>query len=466
MCYGSGSMSPPHCRAAFQSSIASLLCFLSFVIAAPARADDPPADRQHRMSYLDNGVIRLGVDPNLGGAITYLARSGSGDDQNLVNSWDCGRQIQMSYYGGPVPFTPDGKQPKPEWRALGWNPIQVGDAFGHRSRVTDVHNDGKRIDVKCVPLQWPLENVPGECTFECELALDGPVVHAHCRLVNRRADHRQYPGRGQELPAVYTNAPWYKLITYRGDRPFTNDALSRVEKNPKAIWSHWLGTESWAALVDDHDFGLGVFSPGRVEFTGGFYGRPGTGGPHDNSTGYIAPTGPEILDWNVEHEYRYDLIVGQLAAIRKYVYDHAVRPAPPAYRFEHDRQGWSYVNAVDMGWPVRNELNVLLEQDDPQLHGPVGFWQAADAGTLVIHATSHCVTADARVFWRTPDDAEFAERKSKGFTLISDGNSHSYRIELSESPVWKGAIVQLRLDPVASGGKGEWIRIQSIAFEK
>ena len=107
-------------------------------VATNAMADNGQerARRQSaRMSYLDNGVIRLGVDLNLGGAITYLSRSGT--EQNLVNSYDCGRQIQMSYYSGPVPFAVAGKQPKPEWRFIGWNPIQVGDAFGNSSKLLE-----------------------------------------------------------------------------------------------------------------------------------------------------------------------------------------------------------------------------------------------------------------------------------------------------------------------------------------
>ena len=47
------------------------------LVAANAMADNGQerARRQAaKMSYLDNGVIRLGVDLNLGGAITYLSR--------------------------------------------------------------------------------------------------------------------------------------------------------------------------------------------------------------------------------------------------------------------------------------------------------------------------------------------------------------------------------------------------------
>ena len=63
---------------------------------------------------------------------------------------------------------------------------------------------------------------------ECWFSLEGSAVHARCRLVNRRPDHAQYPARRQELPAIYTNGPWHRLMTYRGDRPFTGGELSRI----------------------------------------------------------------------------------------------------------------------------------------------------------------------------------------------------------------------------------------------
>src|SRR4051812_2271432 len=140
----------------------------------------PPKAHTPRMSYLDNGVIKLGVDLNVGGAVTYLSKSG--DDLNVINSWDWGRQVQMSYYAGPVPFTPRGKEPAKEWRGLGWNPIQAGDHFGNASKVVEERNDGKQIFVKCVPMQWPLDDEPGECTFEAWYELDGTAVRVRAAL--------------------------------------------------------------------------------------------------------------------------------------------------------------------------------------------------------------------------------------------------------------------------------------------
>jgi hypothetical protein len=418
----------------------------------------PPAT----MSYLDNGVIRVGVDLTIGGAITWVSKSGS--DVNLINSADWGRQIQMSHYSGPVPFQPPGTRLSKAWEGLGWNPIQSGDCFGNRSKVVDQRNDGKELYVKCIPMQWPLDNVPGECTYECWIRLRGSTALVRSRMVNHRSDRTQYPGRDQELPAIYTNGPWYRLITYDGDKPFTGDKLREIP--PQFPWVGWQATENWAALVDDHDFGLGVYEPGVYRMIGGFAGKPGKGGPKDGPTGYIAPLHAEILDWNIDYDYRYTLIVGTLDEIRKTVSALAQKPAPPNYVFEKDRQHWRYVNATDTGWPIRGELDVKLEANDPQLLGPAAFWLARDAPRLTIRAAFHTDPAQAVLFWSRHDAPGFTEARSVPFDIVPDGKMHTYVLDLSRSPEYRGAITGLRFDPIPAGKPGDWVRIQSIGFER
>ena len=104
------------------------------------------------MSWLDNGVIRVGIDRSLGGAITWLSQSTAVTPRpaNVINSHDFGRQIQMSFYSGPVPFGVEQKKPQPHWRHLGWNPIQSGDDYGNRSRVLEHRNDEKEIYIRCL----------------------------------------------------------------------------------------------------------------------------------------------------------------------------------------------------------------------------------------------------------------------------------------------------------------------------
>ena len=442
-----------------------LACFA----AAPVKAQTTkPADAN--MSYLDNGVIRIGVNLDLGGAITYLADSKK--PVNVVNSFDWGRQIQMSFYSWPKPYTPGGKQPNKHWRMLGWNPIQSGDCFGNRSKVIDHHNDGKTLHLRCIPMQWPLDNEPGHCTFESWIELKGSTAHVRCRLNNARRDKTLYPARAQELPAVYTNGFLYRLLTYDGERPFTGAKLTQITKrwgppqSPSAgnPWAVWQATESWAALLNDDDWGLGVWTPGTYSYHGGFYAEPGAGGPKDKPTGYIGPRHIEILDHDIRYEYGYVLILGSIEDIRRYVYENADRPDPPDYRFVADRQHWHYANCRDTGWPIRGELHVLLDEDQPRLIGPPSFWKATDAPRLTIRAAFRTKEDHAVIRWRCRGEKKFAAAKRLAFPVQPDGQYRTYEINLATSPDYRGIVRALRLDPAARGGEGQFVRIESISF--
>ncbi|HWE94051.1 MAG TPA: hypothetical protein VG269_08825 [Tepidisphaeraceae bacterium] len=424
--------------------------------AGPARAEG------ERMSYLDNGVIRLGVDLDLGGAITHLSKAKAGE--NVVNSFDWGRQIQMSQYCGPIPFAPHGKKPRDDWAGLGWNPIQVGDCFGNRSKIIEHRNDGKSIYVRCVPMQWPLNDEPGECTFECWIELKDNAAQVRSRMVNHRADKTQYPARGQELPAVYTNGPLWRLMTYVGDKPFTGDAL--VQQPARMPWSTWEATENWAALVNDAGWGLGVWNPGAYKFIGGFAGKPGAGGPKDDPTGYIAPIGDDVIDHDIDYQFQYTLILGDLKEIRQYVYAHAQKPAPPTYRFEKDRQHWSYADATDAGWPIAGELNILLDGKHPELRGPMGFWSAKDAPMLYVEAAGHTTQPHGRVYWRRHDSPTYSADKSIAIEWNLDEKFRTYEVPLGTSAEYRESITGLRIDPVSAGAAGDFIRIKSISLRK
>jgi hypothetical protein len=273
----------------------------------------------------------------------------------------------------------------------------------------------------------------------------------------------------QELPAVYVNGPWYRLMTYAGDKPFTGDALTRIQNKVepgKFPWARWQATENWAALVDDDDWGLGLWHPDVYRFFGGFIGKPGAGGSKDNPTGYIGPARLEILDHNIVYEYNYVLILGGLQEIRRYVYAHAKRPAPPSYHFDHDRQHWHYTDASDSGWPISGELRVLLNGKHPHLISPEGLWLAADAPVLVLEAAVHTGQKRARVFWTRLDAPSLSPALSLPFDVQAGPQYHAYEVPLASSQEYRGAITGLRLAPAPEGGPDSSIRIRSISFKK
>jgi hypothetical protein len=417
---------------------------------------------EDKIDYLDNGVIRIGINLDLGGSITYLADAKS--KENIVNSFDWGRQIQQSYYSGPVPF----QNPKPEWKGLGWNPIQSGDCYGNRSKILEHTNDGKTLYVKTVPMHWPLNNVPGECSMETWIELDASTAKIRCRLNNARSDKTAYGARSQELPAIYTVGTLWKLMTYTGAEPFTGGELERIKKIPTGSsfpWAHFRATENWAALVNDKDWGLGVFTPGTFAYIGGFNGKENSGGIKDGPCGYIAPLQNEIIDHNIIYDYSYTLVLGNLSDIRAYAVQH--KPdARPDFRFAKDRQHWTLVHATDSGWPITEKWRVLFEKSDPQLIGPPGLWKAADAPVLFIRATTNAKKPAAQIYWQRVGDKNFGPKQCADFTLTADGVPHTYEIKLAESPEYTGSISQLRFDPVADGTVGEFIEVEYIGWKK
>jgi hypothetical protein len=178
----------------------------------------------------------------------------------------------------------------------------------------------------------------------------------------------------------------------------------------------------------------------------------------------VSPTRPEIFDHDIDYSYDYTLIVGTLDEIRAYVYDHARRPGPPSYRFRDDRRGWIYHDARDGGMPIKGELRISPDGEDPQLIAPAGFWKAADARTLYIEAAVSASSPRGQVFWSRFDAPGFSADRAADVSWKSDGQYHLYRVKLSESAGYRGIITGLRLDPVNGRDDTAVFRIRSIGF--
>lgn len=443
---------------------------LMITLAPFARAADAPAFSG--MSYLDNGVVKIGINLDIGGAITYLSKSGS--EENIINSHDWGRQIQMSFYSGPVPYVPEnGKQPAKNWTFIGWNPIQSGDAYNNPSKVLEYTNDGTKLYVKCIPMHWPLDNEPGECTFESWLTLEGNTVRVRSQINNAREDATQYPARGQELPAVYSNGTFYRLFTYDGDQPFTGGPLRLVDKvwdtrippaeAPGGPWDSWYATENWAALVNEADFGVGIWTPNTYAYTGGFAGAPGSGGPKDGPTGYISPTRSEILDHDIVYAYDYTLIVGQLTEIRDYVYQQAQRGTRPEYRFEKDRQSWTLGEARDAGWKLDGAWSVTFTGATPQLVGPNAFWNTADLPVIQLEAAFNTGRTTATLRW---EGFKGQGGGAVDFEVNPDGAMRTYTIDLAKAPGYTGIATRLILVPGTDGAEGRNVVVRRLGGVK
>ena len=103
---------------------------------------------EDNLIFIENEYIRIGANISLGGALTYLAEKGK---KNLINSYDWGRQVQISFYDHPIPFVPEGHEMSERWKHIGWNPIQSGDVYRNRSKTLEYRAEKNGIYVKCVP---------------------------------------------------------------------------------------------------------------------------------------------------------------------------------------------------------------------------------------------------------------------------------------------------------------------------
>jgi hypothetical protein len=431
------------------------------VLGVVGRLGGAPAPPEPKMTYLDNGEVRIGMDLALGGAVTFI--SSRDHPGNIINSADLGRQIQMSHYSGPWPFEVGDKKPDPAWAGLGWNPIQTGDCHLNPSAVTGHGNDGKELYIRCIPMQWPLDGVRGDCVFETWTTLEGPLIHMRFRCTNRREDKTPYRPCPQELPAVYTISKLWRLMAYTGDRPFTGGALTHVANDWRKPWpwTRFIASEGWAALVDDQDWGLGVFKADGGEFHGGIYGDQRSDDPKHGSTAYVAPIHNENFDHNIVYEHRTEFMVGKLDAIRRRFNEIAVR-TPPVWRFEHDRQHWTVRDAVDQGFPLRGAWEIRLGQGMARLESGVRCWRAEDAPAIALRLAYTGKATAARVYWRRLGDEGFDTARSLVLPLNADGKPHAYHVDLKNSPGYEGLLTGLAIDPVAQPQPGALMAIESI----
>lgn len=274
----------------------------------------------------DNGTLVVKFDLTRGGAISWISLSGS--ERSLVNIADEGRYIQQSYYAGKsIDRKTDGQAAN--WSPWPWNPIQVGDAFRNRAKILDLRQSKDSLYVKCIPMQWDMNNRPAEAEMEQWTKLVGNVLVIRNRLTCHRTDNIYGDSilSDQELPAVYPVSALKILAAYLGPSPFTNDTVSKpgVIHLESGFWGRYENvSENWMAFVDDNNFGMAVYNPRCTRFLAGISGVPGKEAA-DGSTSYIAPVKKEMLTKNCVYEYEYYIVIGKLDEMRQRIYQLKMR---------------------------------------------------------------------------------------------------------------------------------------------
>lgn len=284
------SFHPPH--------LFLLAAFTSVVHAQgnPKNTPDRPADD---WVYLDNGKLRLGVIRSSGGAIAFLAPSGS--SRNLLNHFDRGRLIQQSYYGD----SDDSLWANRPWR---YNPVQGGDYRGQSSRLVELRSNSTNLYSKSIPRHWATGADLPECLMEQWVTLEGRIVHARFQFTY--SGTQSHAARHQEIPAIFLDASLATLVTYTGTAPWTHAGLTR--HTPGTNNEYLKMTENWVAYVDAQDFGVGAYVPIATDITCYRY-RGGSG----SDCSYVAPITTFALKPGLKFTYEAFFAMGSPEQLRE-----------------------------------------------------------------------------------------------------------------------------------------------------
>ncbi|GAB2593909.1 hypothetical protein [Spirosoma areae] len=412
------------------------------------------------LQTIENSQIRVGINTNYGGAITYLAflnnQGGKVTTSNMVNNPDLGRQIQIALYSGPADYSKNGD---PGWAGLGWNPIQAGDTYRNPSEVVTFKKESNLLYVKTIPKQFAINNEPGQATIEHWIRLEGNVVKVHARIALFRSDKTQYEARQQEFPCMYLNGDYHNMWYYSDRSPYTKGNLtqSRIQPPATTIFGDVLPTEPWMASTNDNGYGVGLYVPGNYEWKRGYFGADLGGDENSVVASYVAATNRVILDHNIVHEWDYELIVGHLDGIRSYVYAQPRSSPGPNFRFDTSRKGWYYQKAHDTGWPIAGKLHVNLFDpggNNSRITSPHVFWKGRSNPFLYLRAAFQTQHNKFRLKWRRSEDVTIygtADRYAD-FPIINDGQFHTYKIDLSGDDDWlEQNIGQLEFSTIPDG---------------
>jgi len=316
------------------------------------------------VSRISNGTVTVGVELNCGGTISELWLDGT----NIVNNYDCtGRQVQAAAYDGIGSYDSCAGCTG-NWE---WNPVQGGDRHGAGSVVLEHATTANSIYIKTRPYEWFPDNkgggpgapVPSDVFIEqwiTFVSIDPRAVKVRWKITHFGTDNHLLST--QELPAVYVNGEYNRLVRYTGNAPWTNGAttvLSTVQQG-----TNYHTVEKWQAYVNNQDKGLTVYVPGQYSWLVGFQGTNAADQFNYFTPFYVYAFGPgSVMDDEVY------LFIGDYAAARNMVYQlekSFVDKTPPFGFLDSPVPGQSLIGNVTVsGWAFDNvamsHVEILLD---------------------------------------------------------------------------------------------------------
>jgi len=263
---------------------------------------------------LDNDKLKVGIDREKGGAITWL--SWNEYPKNMVNLSDPGRLIQQSYYSGKsLDRTADGQSKA--WSPWSWNPIQGG-GVSSWARVTEFKRlDDRTLYAETVPKLWDMPDEEAAAIMRQWTSIDPAmpnIVAVRCEFASQRQhDDSWGPAqpRAQEIPACYFTRVFNEAKSYLGNGKWRDETHP-----PGPPWGHANPPRNSMAFFTPNGQGVAVFSPSSTQRWN--FGPHGNGLSDDPGAGpcmHVAPLDRVSLAPKSTYRFRYWIVVGNTVEI-------------------------------------------------------------------------------------------------------------------------------------------------------
>ncbi|NQE45677.1 hypothetical protein C5S31_06635 [ANME-1 cluster archaeon GoMg2] len=339
---------------------------------------DPDFNVPHDLVYLDDGIVKVGVDLEWGGAISVIMHQG----MNLIDNHDTGRLAQVAFYNDDSGT---------------WDPVQGGDVSNQGSPVLDYNTGTNVIYTKTQPRDWNT-SVLTDTYVEQWVSLEGQSVKVQYKFTHFGTD--TYTFHDQEFPCAYINSRLYKLFTYTNGNPWTNDGVNELiipQTDPGTPNTEFYPTEYWASFVNDMGFGLTLYSP---DHTSKWAAHRFT---CDTKPSYLVTVDQFVIEPGTVEEATEYFIVGDYPDVRNIVYSLESSQPPTVITVDDDGPAdyntiQAAVDAASAGDTIEVRSGTYVENVDVDkrltLEGDgadVVTVQAADTSDHVFNVTADWV---------------------------------------------------------------------------
>ncbi len=156
---------------------------------------------------------------------------------------------------------------------------------------------------------------------------------------------------------------------------------------------------------------------------------------------------------------------GDSAPNRRFNYRYDTSAAGPPWEFTSSAEGWSAGHSIMSFKQSSGSIQGTIFRPDPYVNAPSAAGVNADVHRyLTISMRNSSGSANtAELWWKTPDNPSYSPARKVSCPITCDNAYHTYVIDMSANPEWKGWVYALQLHPTAASSGSfyvDYIRIQ------